>query len=130
MDKVLKVNAKSYEEQLKERYGNSGLDQCIEIIVPGTINVSTIIDTSEYAKETAVEMCKIFGGATIKYSDGLWLSNDIIMEPNKIVSSNCTKKDLDVNISKVFKICSELRHKLNQECIAFSINGVMYYEYD
>lgn len=92
MDKILKVNAKSYEEQLKERYGDTGLDQCIEIIVPGTINVSTIIDTSEYAKETAVEMCKIFGGATIKYGDGLWLSNDIIMEPNKIVSSNCTKK--------------------------------------
>lgn len=128
MNQILKINARKHREKLEAKCGK-GLDHIIEIIVPGTVDVSTQFDTTKYVKETARKMSEMFGGASVRNVDGYWISDTegLVEEHNRVVYSNCDENSLDKYIDDVLAICSDLKTELKQECVALSVDGEMYF---
>lgn len=128
MDKILKINARKYREKLEAKCGK-GLNHMIEIIVPGTVDVSTQFDTTKHVKETARKMAVMFGGSSVRNVDGYWVSDTegLVEEHNRVVYSNCDESSLEKYIDDVLAICADLKTELKQECVALSVDGEMYF---
>lgn len=108
----------------------SGLTEKVAIYVPSTVNVNQTIDNSQFVSKVAIELSKLFGGATQTQAIGSWFSQDLnklVTENVTIVYSNCTKSDLEKHLLKVVNIASQLCSDMTQECISLEINNVLHF---
>lgn len=117
------------ENKLKQMLSN-GLTEKVAIYVPSTVNVNQSIDNSQFVSKVAIELSKLFGGATQTQAVGSWFSNDLnklVTENVTIVYSNCNKSDLDKHLLQVVNIASQLCSDMTQECISLELNGVLHF---
>ena len=117
------------ENKLKQLLSN-GFTEKVAIYVPSTVNINEAIDNSQYVSKIAIELSRLFGGATQTNAIGSWYSKDLnklVTEDITIVYSNCTKSDLDKHLLKVVDIASQLCNEMSQECISLEINGVLHF---
>lgn len=117
------------ENKLKQMLA-SGLTEKVAIYVPSTVNVNQSIDNSQFVSKVAVELSKLFGGATQTKAVGSWFSqelNKLVTENVTIVYSNCTKSDLEKHLLQVVNIASQLCSDMTQECISLEINNVLHF---
>lgn len=103
----------------------------ISVYVPTTVDVSTVVDTSEYRESCLRLLSLLFGGATQTNAIGAWLSDsgEIVTENVTIVYSNTdsdiVNPDSDDRV-QVFKFAEYLKLALNQESVAVEINNTLY----
>lgn len=99
----------------------------VEVYVPGTVEVGTVTNTSEYADRTARYLCEWFGGATRTVVEGYYVTTtgNSIVEPITIVWSYCNTEQLTEHAAHVVEWAATMCRELKQESVAVVFNGQM-----
>lgn len=100
------------------------LDRQIAIYIPST-NGKRSINPARHVDRALALFARLFGGSTAYPARGAWLSesNELVTESISIVESFTTASTLAQYIDQVREYALELKHELNQESIAFKVNG-------
>lgn len=104
-----------------------GRTNAVSLYIPTTIDVNTVIDTTEYINRTLAFLGTLFGGATTTTmkAQGVWNSAEagLVREEINIVRSYATQADLDANMQKILDYVEQLKLELRQEAMAVEINS-------
>jgi len=100
----------------------------LAILVPGTVDVNVIADTSVYLHEAAKLMSESFGGTRIWSEIGTYVSDTVglVTEQNVWVKSHMDEPALCQHFFKVFDFVCQMRDALRQEAMLLEIDGDMY----
>lgn len=103
------------------------LNHKLTIYVPSTKNVTEHFDNTKEVEKTAEMLSKFFGGATSSPALGFWVSETegLVREKTTLVFAYCAEADLAEHIDEVIDYCENLKKELEQEAVAFELDGTM-----
>lgn len=104
------------------------LNHRVKIVVPSTVNVDEVADTSAQVEAVATKLSRLFGGCTVRDANGYWLSDTagLVVEAVKEVES-LTESLTDEQIDEVVKIAVDLKEELQQESVLYEIDSIGYF---
>ena len=108
----------------------------VKIHVPSTRAYNIPLNANERARWNATTsrlFANVFGGYTETRAIGGYMgkgfnnNNSLIMEPVTIIESYCDKETLGKSLKIILSYARVLKLRLEQESIALTINGKMYF---
>lgn len=101
-----------------------GKDCLVEVYIP------YFIDGQKKLLDHAIEvMSDCFGGTTLFHANGGWVDADgkLIRDDLYVLRSYCTETELVKNILRLKHLLFKIKNVLDQETVAFSINGTLFF---
>ena len=104
------------------------LSHKVEVIVPTTVNVNEVADTTEWVNRCATLLSECFGGATATKNVGYWVSetNGLVTESNTSVFAYATAEAVEQNMDKVYQFCLDMKRELKQEAVSLIYSNELY----
>lgn len=104
------------------------LSSRVTLYVPSTGKDQKIIsqgDFNDRTEQTAKQLSKLFGGATVTYGSGYWLDNAgrLICERINLVTAQTDPASLAEHYDRILDLAVKLRAYWQQESIALNIDG-------
>ena len=115
--------------------GKTGSSHLVEIYVPSTANIDTVIDEAELRKRVdaaAVFLTDCFFGASASSATIGYYKTDAgeyVRETTHRVYSHTTLSMLQAKSEDVLTFAQNMAQEWTQECIAVVIDGVMHFVY-
>ena len=115
--------------------GKMGSSHIVEIYVPSTANINTVIDEAELRQRVdaaAVVLTNFFGGASASSATIGYYKTDAgeyVKETTHRVYSHTTLSMLQDKSEEVLTFAQDMAQEWTQECIAVVIDGVMHFVY-
>jgi hypothetical protein len=100
----------------------------LAILVPGSIDVNVLADTSTHLHQAIKLMSELFGGTRIWVEIGTYISKamNLVVEQNVWVKSHMDESSLCRHFLTVFDFVGKMQDALRQEAMLLEVDGVMY----
>lgn len=117
--------------QLKERLvGHVVLDHAYGIVIPSTVNVDQVADTSLISAVCDIAESRLstwFGGFTAyRLCDGGWMSGlGVVKEPVTVYVAQCDEQSMLARFDDMLALSQAICAKMSQEAVSLLVDGAL-----